>query len=158
MPALPSDIAKYTSDGVLITLQDEAIKTADPNASNTGDNDIDMFFDDPADAQVVAEELFSFLSLVGRPHEAVEIEDSLGLGSTVPIFPLAPRASIRDDTRQIDTVAIIRAYSFDMDSDAYALELIGAQEIAVVGEGGTFDSTEITFDNDALTWDTDPDA
>lgn len=157
MPALPSDIARYTSDGVLITLQDEAIKTADPNASNTGDNAIDMFFDDPDDARVVAEELFSFLSFAGRPHEAIEIEDGLGLGSTTAIFPLAPRASIRDDTRRIDTVAIIRAYSFDMDSDAYALELIGAQQVSVVGGIATFDSTEITFDNDVLTWDIDAD-
>lgn len=158
MPALPADIARYTSDGVLITLKDDAIKTQDPNAMDAGDREIEMFFDDPDDAELVAQEIYNFVSQASRAHEAIQMEDNVGLGSIVPVFPLAPRASIRDDTRGIDTVTIIRAYSFDMDSDAYAIELVGDVPGSPLIGGASFDSTEITFDNDVLTWDTDVDA
>jgi hypothetical protein len=146
MSALPADIARYTSDGVLITVKNAAIKDRDPSAEDTKDSERPLFFDNPAHGQVLTNELYAFLSAEGKPHEAVETGDTLGLGGAVPIFPKAP---------QLDARAAIRAYSFDMASDTYAIELVGIRA-AVRVDGVTFDSTEITFDNYSVTWDIDP--
>lgn len=153
MPANPTDIARYTSDGALITLKNEALKDTDPNAQDAGDRELAMFFDSSTHGQIIANELFAFVSAVSRPHEGVEIEDGLGLGSTVPVFPKAPRVHITDPSRLIDTSAVIRAYAFDMSSDRYALELVGLVKRATPADFPTFDRTNITFDNTTFTWD-----
>ena len=153
MAANPSDIAKYTSDGVLITLKDEAIKQRDPNALDTGERELGMFFDDPAHGQIVAAELFAYVSAEGRPNEGIEIPDNLGLGTSVPVFPRAPRAHLIDDSRGINVIAAIRAYSFDMAEDAYAMEFVGLPPGGGASGGPTFDSDGIRFDNSVNTWD-----
>jgi len=152
--ALAADIARYTSDGVLITIKNAAIKDRDPNAEDTKDKERPLFFNDPAHGQVLTNELFAFLAAEGKPHEAVETADTLGLGGVVPIYPRAPRVRIIDHTRQLDARAAIRSYSFDMSSDTYAIELVGISAV-VAPDSITFDSTEITFDNYTATWDID---
>lgn len=152
MAATPADIARYSSDGALIVLKDEAIKDRDPNAQDTGDREVAMFFNDSDHGEILANELFAFVSLEGRPHEGVETNDSLGLGSSVFVFPRAPRAYIIDEERKIDQLAIVRQYSFDMGSDTYALELVG---LRLTGNPPSFDQTDITLDNAVLSWDSD---
>lgn len=155
MTALPADISRYTTDGALITRKNQAIKDADPNALDTGDREIELFFVDPADGQTIVDELFGFVSAAGRVHEAIEIGDAVGLGTIIPLFPKAPQAEIVDATRALNTLGALRGYSFDMGADSYALEFVGMPpDVPVVGTG-TFDSTEITFDKTIPPWDTD---
>lgn len=155
MAAIPVDIARYTSDGVLITVKNEAIKERDPNAQDTGDREISMFFDVAEHGDILADELFAYVGAEGRPHEGIETGDTLGLGSTVPVFPRSPRARIVDAEREIDTVAVVRAYSFDMASDTYALELVGLLPGRPPEGTPLFDSTQITLDSYIWTWDSD---
>ncbi|MET0373943.1 MAG: hypothetical protein ABW128_06760 [Rhizorhabdus sp.] len=154
MTATPDDIARYTSDGVLITVKNEAIKDRDPAAEDMKDRERPLFFDDSDHGQVLTNELYAFLAAEGKPHEAVETADTLGLGLTKPVFPKAPQVQVEDTTRGLKSRCAIRAYSFDMSSDTYAIELVGITKLedpTVV----TFDSTEITFDNYDATWDID---
>jgi len=153
MTAIPSDIARYTSDGVLITVKDPAIKEQDPNAADTGDREIEMFFDDPEHGQYLMDELFGFIGRAGRVHEAIEIADTLELGTTITLFPAAPEARLRDDSRRMNVRAALRSYSFDMGNDAYALEFVGLRPKIAGPEEPVFDTTDITFDNAASTWD-----
>lgn len=155
MAALPADIARFTSDGFLITKKDEAIKDRDPNAFDTGDREIAMFFDDPNHGDILASELFAFVSTEARPHEGIEVGDSLGLGSTKQVFPAAPLAHVVDAERGIDAICVVRQYAFDMSSDTYAIELVGLGVIA--GDVPSFDETDITLDNTPLSWDSDYD-
>lgn len=153
MPALPSDIARFTSDGTLITRKDQAIKDRDPNALDTGEREVAMFFDDPAHGVIMTDELFAYVSTEARPHEGIEVMDSIGLGSTRPVFPAAPLARIEDAERGINAVCAVRQYAFDMSSDTYALELVGIGTVA--GDPPSFDETDITLDNTPLSWDSD---
>lgn len=153
MAANPVDISRYTSDGVLITVQNPAIKEVDPNALDTGDRELELFYDDPAHGDIMANELFSFIGVIGRPHEAVEISETLGLGTAVPVFPKAPTAYLKDHTRRLDIRAALRAYSFDMGVDTYAMEFVGIAPDVVTPGTPQWDSTNITFDGTATTWD-----
>lgn len=155
MSAVPSDIARFTSDGFLITKKDEAIKDRDPNALDTGDREIAMFFDDPNHGEILADELFAYVSTEARPHEGIEVGESLGLGSTFPVFPRAPIAHVVDDERGIDAICAVRQFAFDMSSDTYAIELVGLGVIA--GDVPSFDETDITLDNTPISWDSDYD-
>jgi hypothetical protein len=124
MPATPSDIAKFTSDGVIVTSLDAALKTAHPEAEDDGNEVIDMFFDSTTHAQVVLTERFALLSQINAPHEAVVVEESLGLGSTVPLTPSTPCFRVVDDERGIDAVLRTRAYAYEAGSDQFSIELM----------------------------------
>lgn len=154
MPANDDDVARYTSDGIVLTATRKQVLLRDSNAIDGGSPERLTFFDDEAGGQAMLEEAFGFLSAMGRVHEAVELGDSLGFGSVVPLWPAAPTCRVVDDLRGIDTTCIVRAYSFDMSSDSYAVELVGG----VFGTNGggppvTFDSTVVTVDTTDYTMD-----
>jgi len=153
--ATPADIARFTSDGFLITKKDEAIKDRDPNALDTGEREIAMFFDDPNHGDILATELFAYVSTEARPHEGIEVGESLGLGSTYPIFPRAPLAHVIDAERGIDAICAVRQFAFDMSSDSYAVEVVGLGMAG--GDPPSFDETDITLDNTPISWDSDYD-
>lgn len=151
MTATPDDIARYTSDGVLITVKDPAIKDRDPSADDMKDKERPLFFDDADHGQILTDELFAFLAAEEKPHEAVETADTLGLGIAVPVFPKAPQLQIVDATRGLNARTAIRSYSFDMSSDTYAVELVGIPA-GVMADQVTFDSTEVTMDDVVTQW------
>lgn len=129
MSADPADIARYTTDGVLIVApQNPAVSAAIAagfiDAKDGSAAEIESFFDDPADAQAMLDELFGYLSQVQPPYVAVEIDDSLGLGFTVPIAPRVPCFTITDDVAGFATVARVRGYAVDLNTDRYSVELI----------------------------------
>lgn len=124
MAALPADIAKYTSDGVVITSSTPSILTNHPEAEDLGDSVIDMFFDSSSDAAAVLAERFGILSQISALHEAVVVEESLGLGSTIGITPTTPCFRIIDQDRGIDTVLRTRAYAYEAGSDQFSIELL----------------------------------
>lgn len=123
MPADPSRIAQFTVDGVLLSKVEPTIKTSFPGAIEG--REIEMFFDDPGDAQVLLDERFAWQSKTNRLREAVELDETLGLGTTIPLTPALPQFNVVDAARNIDAPAIVKAYAANFDSDRYAVEFIG---------------------------------
>lgn len=126
MSATPARIAICLNDGVVLSKVDTTIKTNHPNAEDDGDNEIEMFFDSSADAQVLLDERWNWKSTAGRPREQIELDSSFGLGTTVAIAPAVPKFTITDDDRGIAAVSCMtRAYSIDYNVERYAIELVG---------------------------------
>jgi hypothetical protein len=122
--ALPADVAKYTNDGVVVTSTNPAIKAEHVDARNSGAGEIEMFFDSEADAQILLDEKFTYLSKISPVHDGIEVEESLGLGTTVAIAPQVPSFRVVDESRQLDQVARVRAYAFDLATDRFSVEVI----------------------------------
>jgi hypothetical protein len=128
MPATAADVAKYTNDGVVISTNaalGAAIKAMHPNARDTGTGELEMFFSNPADAQVLLDEKFGYLSRVDPPHELIEVEDTVPFGTTIPVAPIVPSVRIIDDERRLNAVPRLRAYSHNLDGDHFAVEVLG---------------------------------
>jgi hypothetical protein len=124
MTALPADVAKYTSDGVVITSEDLALKLAHPEAEDRGTDEIEMFFVDPAHAQILLNEKLILVSNPSPIHEGVEVEESLGIGTTIGLAPVVPNFRFIDETRGIDVVARTRGIAYETGSDRYSVELL----------------------------------
>lgn len=124
MPATPADIAKYTSDGVVVTVEDSAILTAHSEADDRGEDVIEMFFDDPDDALTVLNERFDILSQINGLHEALVVEESLGLGSVIAITPSTPCFTVVDVDRDVNALLRTRAYAYEAGSDQFSIELL----------------------------------
>lgn len=130
MPATPTDVALYTNDGIVVTsptnpATSSAILAIDPTARDLGDAEIVTFFDDAADAQVLLDEKFAVLSQTSPIHELIEIEESLGLGRTIALLPAVPVFTVIDEERDINAPGRLRAYSYNMASGRYSVELLG---------------------------------
>lgn len=123
MPADPSRIAQFTVDGVLLSKVAPLIKTTYPGANEQ--REIEMFFDSAADGQVLLDERWAWQSKANRIREAVELDVGLGLGTAVPLTPALPQFTVIDESRDISTSAIVKAYAANFDTDRYAVELIG---------------------------------
>lgn len=125
MVATPARIALSVNDGVLLTKADPTIKDNNFNAVSD-DNEIEAFFDDPVDAQVLLDERWNWKSVAGRPHEQIEFDSSLNLGTTVAVTPAAPTVTISDADRAILAVVTkVRGYAIDYTTERYAVELVG---------------------------------
>lgn len=122
MSADPADIAKFTSDGVVVSATDTALRDAHPDAQEA--DEIEMFYDAAADAATMLAERFGLRSKVAAVHEAVEVEEGLGLGSTVALAPTVPCFAIVDESRQLAKTVRTRAYVFDAGTDRYSVEVI----------------------------------
>lgn len=123
MTALPDDIAKYTTDGVVITAEDAALKALHPDAINRGTEEIEFFFRVQAHAQVMLDEKLDMLSRPAPLSEGVEVEESLNIGTVIPIAPTVPNFRFIDEDRLIDVVARTRAFAYETGSDRYSVEL-----------------------------------
>jgi hypothetical protein len=124
MSATPTRIAISLNDGIVLSKLDATIKTNHPNAEDAGDNEIEMFFDNSADAQVLLDERWNWKSSAGRAREQIELDSSFGLGTTVALTPAVPKFTITDDDRGINAVVCMaRSYSIDYNSERYAVEL-----------------------------------
>lgn len=128
MPAAPADVAKYTNDGVVLRAPDAAtsaaIKALHAEARTTGDGEIEMFFVNPDHAQVLLTEKAGLLTQVAPFHAAIETEETLGIGDTVPIFPIVPSFRCIDEALGIDVVARTRAFGRDPSTDRNSVEVI----------------------------------
>jgi hypothetical protein len=124
MPASPANIARFTTDGVVLTAEDTAIRDAHVDAIDGGDEEIEMFFTDPDDAEVLLNERFDILSLVSAVHEGIELDESLGLGTTIALTPTVPCFQAVDASRGIDVVARTRAFAYEGETDRYSVEVL----------------------------------
>ncbi len=123
MPADPKLIARYTQDGVALTYKNQALKDAQPTAADAGE--IPTFFRYRAHGQVKLDERAALLGKVGAFHEAVEIDEFLGIGTAISVVPSAPCFRLIDAERNIDGIGRTRSVSFDMSVDRYSVELVG---------------------------------
>ena len=129
MVAVPADIARFTNDGILVTSPrnagvSAAIQAEHVDARGMDGREIEMFYDDAVDAQFYLDERFGFLSRTDPLHVSVEVEESLGIGDTVPIAPLVPAFRAIDATTKTDVIARTRAYAQDMSTDRFGVELL----------------------------------
>lgn len=123
MPANPTDIAKYTQDGELLTYQDGALKTAHPIAKDQGE--IPTYFRYSSDAALALAERGVLLGQVGKLHDAIEVDRSLGIGSAITVSPQAPTFTLIDDTRNLNAPGRLRAVVTDFENERFSVEMIG---------------------------------
>src|SRR3546814_13245244 len=90
MPASPGDIAKYTTDGVVITSEDPALKVTHPDAVDLGSEEKEMFFVSSAHAQILLDETLELRSKANACHVGVEVDETLGVGTHTAIAPGVP--------------------------------------------------------------------
>ena len=124
MPATPADVARGTTDGVVIKAFDTAIRDAHSEARDLLDQELEMFFDNSADGQVLLDEKFALLSRINPPHELVAVEDNLRLGQDIAISPVVPSFRIVDAARGIDVVGRCRAYAYESELDHFSVEIV----------------------------------
>lgn len=123
MTALPADISKYTNDGVVLTAENLALKAAHPDAVDLGTEELEFFFNSTAHAATMLAEKLALRSNPVPLCEGVEVEESLGIGLSIPISPTVPCFRFIDEERGIDTVARTRAFAYETGSDRYSVEL-----------------------------------
>lgn len=129
MAADPDDIARYTTDGVLVVAPTDpavstAIQAAHIDARDGSGSEIEHFFDAEADSQAMLDELFALRSRVQPVYLAVEIDDSLGLGSSIPVAAQVPCFRIVDDATGLSEIVRVRGYAANLGTDRYSVELI----------------------------------
>lgn len=130
MAADPTDIALYTTDGVLQyspanPVTAAAIKAAHIDARDLSSSEIEQFCS-AADGQALLDEAFAIVGLVNPQLFGVEVADTLGLGAALPIVPHVPCFNIVDDPRGVHVTCRVRAYAAEYGSDRYAVELLGS--------------------------------
>lgn len=124
MTATPSAVAKFTRDGIVLTSQDTGIRDAQRDAQTTGDTELESFFNNAADAQIVLNEIWATFSVVSPLHEGIEVTETLGLGTTIPLTPSVPCFQVVDASRGIDELARTRAFSYDTNTESFSVEVL----------------------------------
>ena len=124
MPATPADIAKFTRDGVVLTREDTALRDSQRDAQTTGETEMESFYNNSADAQVMLDEIYATYSKVSPVHEGIEVTESLGLGTAIPLTPSVPAFQVVDEERGINVLARTRAFSYDTESESFAVEVL----------------------------------
>jgi hypothetical protein len=128
MTATPADVALYMNDGRLFASPDkatsDALKAAHIDAQNGGDTEIEMFWDSADHGQILLDERFDYLGQIDPAHEGIEVEESLLLGTDVPIAPTVPCFTIVDDSRGLNVLCRTRAYAADLTSDRCSVEVL----------------------------------
>ena len=127
MPALPIDIARYTTDGIVVTAPtDQAVTDAikaDHIDARTG-TEIEMFYDDAADGQWALNERFTYLRKVNPTHLGIEVQEAIELGSEIPLTPQVPSFRVVDPYLDVDVVARTRAYAHNMATDRFSVDVL----------------------------------
>ena len=114
-----------TSDGVVLSRVDTALRAAHPNAVDQGATEREYFFDSEADTAVMLDEYWNWRKTPGRIHEAIEVDATFGLGTSIAITPAVPQMTVVDDSRSINVLARVRAFAADYTIERHSVELLG---------------------------------
>ncbi len=130
MPAVPSDIALYTTPGVLLIspankATSDQIAQLHVDARDLLDDEIEMFYVNPDDAQVVLDQIWSMQMSSAPTYIAAEVAETLGLGTTIPIAPKVPSIDVFESASEVGEALRVRAYAAELGSDRYVVELLG---------------------------------
>lgn len=123
MTALPADVAKYTQDGVVVTSEDLALKAAHRDAQDLGTAEIESFFVDPANTQTMLDETLDLLSNPAPLALAIEVDETIRIGTSIPYTPKVPTFRYIDDAKEIDALPRLRGFAYEMGTDRYSIEL-----------------------------------
>ena len=129
MPANPADIAALTNDGVVVSTDPTsgaAIKALHPSAQPVGDpQENEMFFDDPAVAQTLLNEQWTYRKVAGPTHLGIELSDAVALGTAAaPLTPVVPTFVVTDQPAGVNVTLRLCSFGEDTETDRYPLELI----------------------------------
>ncbi|MBX9816066.1 MAG: hypothetical protein K2X76_15315 [Sphingomonas sp.] len=129
MPANPADVARYTTNGVLVVSPinpavSAAIAANFIDARDGTETEIEHFFQYETDCQVLLDESFALLSQADPVYLALELNDDLRLGTAYPIAPLVPTARLVDERNGLDRIVRVRAYAIDTGTDRASIEVI----------------------------------
>jgi len=124
MAASPVDIARFTKDGVVITVADEDIRDDHPDAVDEREVEIEMFFTQPSDGQAMLAEKHALRANVHPVHLGVEVDERLDLGGAIPLTPTVPCFQAVDALQDISVVARLRALAYELGQDRFSVEVI----------------------------------
>jgi len=124
MAADPADIAKYTKDGVTITAFDAALQSAHPESTDERDQEIEMFYVLEADGQAMLDEKHGLLSKLNPVHKGIEVDERIDLGGSIPLTPVVPSFHVIDVLEDVDAVARLRAFAYELGQDRFSVEVI----------------------------------
>jgi hypothetical protein len=124
MPATPSRIGFITQAFRVVTAgPNTTVETLYGNAARDTLEPLETFFDDPADAQTMADERLTLLSarrtLVTATLEGISPADTLDRGTVLPTV------RVIDDEQNRNSLALIVGISIDLNADRSTLETWG---------------------------------
>lgn len=129
MTASPADVAKYTQDGVVVRSDPAtgaAVKNLFDGARDESEPPRETFFRYAAQAQVVENIRFTFLSRLSPKQDDMDVEQALGLGSTIPLSPFVPRFTVVENPDDPGYEGLVRAYIHRAADDRMAVQMIEA--------------------------------
>jgi hypothetical protein len=129
MTANPTDVAKYTQDGVIVRsdpAQGEAVKTLFDAARDESEPPRETFFRYAAQAQVIENIRFDFLSRLAPKQDDIDVDQALGLGSSITVAPYVPRFTVVENPDDPGYVGLVRAYIHRAADDRMAVQIIEA--------------------------------
>lgn len=124
MPALPSDIAKFTNDGVLVRSPDgdaTAIKALYADARDEEESPEETFFTSEADAIAVEAVRFAFLKRLDPEQDEIETDEPLGVFAVAPV---APKVTVKSEPSDPGYAGIVRAFVYNTETGRYALSVL----------------------------------
>lgn len=124
MPALPSDIAKYTNDGKLVRSPDVDATTVlaqFADAVDEEENPRESFFRYEADAIAMEAIRFAFLKRMDPEQDEIETIESL---PGFVIAPVAPKVLVKSHPSDAGYNGIVRAFVHNTETDRYALSVV----------------------------------
>jgi hypothetical protein len=126
MVATVARIRRCNRPEVYAVAQNLSLLAARPDAKPQGEDSftIDSFFDDVGDAQAMLNEKFAILSTLRNP-EAAETDTPLGIGTSIPIAPLLPKALMIDIPRGVNSLKTIKGMAVDTHSERNSIEALG---------------------------------
>jgi hypothetical protein len=128
MTATGADVALYTNDGVVVQsppkAASDALKAAHIDAQGDAADAQEMCWVNPNHAQIILDERFTYVGRIDPIHEGIEVEESLKLGTDVPIAPVIPSFQVVDASRKINAPCRTRAYASDLSSDRCSVEVL----------------------------------
>src|SRR3546814_16215414 len=76
-----------------------------------------MFFVSSAHAQILLDETLELRSKANACHVGVEVDESLGVGTTTAIAPSVPCYRYIDEVNEIDALSRTRAFAYETGSE-----------------------------------------
>ncbi len=83
-----------------------------------------MFYDTAANAQIMLDEKFLYVSQANPPHVGIEIYEDISFGEDIPIAPSTPCFTLLDEDGGLSVLARTRAYAHDTGTDRFSLEML----------------------------------
>ena len=122
--ATPARIRRSVREFEYARVSNSAILIQNPDAVDGYQNVRRTFFDDVDDAQVLLTELSNVI-MAHRIHVGVESEVPMGIGTTIAVTPVLPRARVVDRSSDLDKTCMIKGVAIDLHTGRNSVEVVG---------------------------------